>query len=200
MIRFKVHERFNSTIQGEGYWAGSLCDFIRLYGCPVGCPWCDTGYATGSPGISPETLTLESLVSGVESERVVISGGEPFIQSHLQDLVSGLRIAQHRVSVETSGTFYQPIEGAWITLSPKEHVSSHKTDSRMWGLCSEVKIVVETLEDFERYIEQIPQNTPTYVQPCWRDGVANIEPVMQVLKKYQHVKASFQIHKLVGLA
>ena len=44
-IKLPIHETFQSTVQGEGYWTGCLVDFIRLYGCPVGCPWCDTGYA-----------------------------------------------------------------------------------------------------------------------------------------------------------
>lgn len=39
-----VHETFQETIQGEGYWSGTPCDFIRLSGCPVGCWFCDTGY------------------------------------------------------------------------------------------------------------------------------------------------------------
>ena len=37
-------ETFQDTIQGEGAQVGRPCDFIRLYGCPVGCYFCDTGY------------------------------------------------------------------------------------------------------------------------------------------------------------
>jgi 7-carboxy-7-deazaguanine synthase len=33
-----VHETFGPTIQGEGFWTGALVDFVRLAGCPVGCP------------------------------------------------------------------------------------------------------------------------------------------------------------------
>ena len=32
-----IHETFQKTIQGEGYWAGTPVDFIRLAGCSVGC-------------------------------------------------------------------------------------------------------------------------------------------------------------------
>ena len=40
-IKFNVQETFQSTLQGEGYNSGRVCDFIRLYGCPVGCFFCD---------------------------------------------------------------------------------------------------------------------------------------------------------------
>jgi 7-carboxy-7-deazaguanine synthase len=36
-----VVETFHS-VQGEGVWAGINAFFIRLAGCDVGCPWCDT--------------------------------------------------------------------------------------------------------------------------------------------------------------
>ena len=36
-----VVETFHS-VQGEGAWMGTNAFFIRLAGCDVGCPWCDT--------------------------------------------------------------------------------------------------------------------------------------------------------------
>ena len=43
-----IHETFQETVQGEGHWVGLPVDFIRLAGCPVGCYFCDTGYANGN--------------------------------------------------------------------------------------------------------------------------------------------------------
>jgi organic radical activating enzyme len=43
-----IHETFQQTVQGEGHWVGLPVDFIRLAGCPVGCHFCDTGYANGN--------------------------------------------------------------------------------------------------------------------------------------------------------
>src|SRR5690554_113441 len=39
--RYPLNEVFQ-TIQGEGMFTGVAAIFIRLQGCPVGCPWCDT--------------------------------------------------------------------------------------------------------------------------------------------------------------
>ena len=39
-----VNEVFVS-LQGEGHFTGTPAIFVRLQGCDVHCPWCDTGYA-----------------------------------------------------------------------------------------------------------------------------------------------------------
>lgn len=40
-ITLSINEMFE-TIQGEGAHTGIPSIFVRLQGCPVGCPWCDT--------------------------------------------------------------------------------------------------------------------------------------------------------------
>lgn len=39
---YNINEVFVS-IQGEGVQCGEQAAFIRAQGCPVGCPWCDSG-------------------------------------------------------------------------------------------------------------------------------------------------------------
>ena len=39
-----VVETFHS-LQGEGHHSGRSAFFIRLAGCNVGCPWCDTKHS-----------------------------------------------------------------------------------------------------------------------------------------------------------
>src|SRR5690606_10755697 len=40
-VRYPVHEQFH-TWQGEGVHMGRSAYFIRTFGCPVKCPWCDS--------------------------------------------------------------------------------------------------------------------------------------------------------------
>lgn len=117
-----IHEQFYS-FQGEGLHAGRAAYFIRTFGCPVHCPWCDSA-GTWHPDYVPSTvnrLPVEDLVSAAVATRaefVVITGGEPAIHN-LTPLVDALHAAGLKAHLETSGAF--PIRGGfdWITLSPK---------------------------------------------------------------------------------
>ncbi|NER01051.1 MAG: radical SAM protein, partial [Cyanothece sp. SIO2G6] len=63
---------------------GRSAYFIRLFGCPVHCPWCDSA-GTWHPDyvpkdidrISPKALAEQAAASGAEF--VVVTGGEPAI-------------------------------------------------------------------------------------------------------------------------
>ena len=48
------------TLQGEGHLRGSQMAFVRLAGCSINCPGCDTNYTVG------EKLPLDELLSRVE--------------------------------------------------------------------------------------------------------------------------------------
>ena len=75
----KVIEIFES-IQGEGVHIGKAVTFLRLAGCNLHCPWCDTKESWGDVG---EEMTIAEILEKVNSYRssiVVITGGEPTIQ------------------------------------------------------------------------------------------------------------------------
>ena len=42
-LMLPVNELFE-TVQGEATFTGMPSTFVRLQGCDVGCPWCDTKY------------------------------------------------------------------------------------------------------------------------------------------------------------
>lgn len=106
-----VHSIFY-TIQGEGPLVGVPAVFVRLAGCNLQCPGCDTDYTNGR-----HTMSFASIVEGIadvsapqRSPRtldyplVVISGGEPFRQRVVFGLIAHLINHGHRVQVETNGT------------------------------------------------------------------------------------------------
>ena len=72
----RVNESFIS-VQGEGFYTGTPCYFIRLQGCTLRCPWCDsksTWDITGGMLMTFQEI-LEQIPEGIR--HVVLTGGEP---------------------------------------------------------------------------------------------------------------------------
>ncbi|RUO31346.1 7-carboxy-7-deazaguanine synthase QueE [Aliidiomarina sanyensis] len=136
---YPVNELFE-TIQGEGVFTGQPAIFLRLQGCPVGCPWCDTQH-TWTLQPSDQTSAGEILVKtsadtryavqssndivntfkqrGFTAKHVVITGGEPCMYD-LRPLAEVLEEAGYRLQIETSGTFeIRTSDNTWVTVSPK---------------------------------------------------------------------------------
>lgn len=118
--KLQVHSIF-PTIQGEGPFAGQPATFIRLYGCNLQCPMCDTDYTSKRAmfGIEEIEDVLSELMA--PNKLVVITGGEPFRQD-IKLLVNFL--VQHSVTVqiETNGTLFVPgllYNRITIVCSPK---------------------------------------------------------------------------------
>lgn len=203
-LEFPIHETFQSTVQGEGFWVGSLVDFIRLAGCPVGCPWCDTGYSDGGKHTPRKMRSLSELLKEIESPRVVISGGEPFIHRHLPDLVRALLDLGKQVSIETSGAFWQDVAPeAWVTLSPKQHVSANfPVQAGFWDRADEIKLIVETGEELDYYQDYLNTviDRPIFLQPEWHARDRAIPIIMSILRQRTSYRLSLQTHKYIGVA
>ena len=65
--KYPVYERFY-TWQGEGVYLGQAAYFIRLYGCPQACPWCDSA-GTWHPDYRPASVALLSAEALAEQTR-----------------------------------------------------------------------------------------------------------------------------------
>ncbi|HHQ4758065.1 TPA: 7-carboxy-7-deazaguanine synthase QueE [Aeromonas hydrophila] len=138
-MHYPINEIFQ-TIQGEGVFTGLPAIFVRLQGCPVGCPWCDTRHtwvvdparevgvqavldcsneSDGWSKMSTEQILASFQQLGYQARHVVITGGEPCLYD-LQDLSAALIEAGYQVQIETSGTCeIQTHEQTWVTVSPK---------------------------------------------------------------------------------
>lgn len=107
-----VAECFGPTLQGEGPSTGQSALFIRLSGCNLSCPRCDTPYTWDWSRFVRATerrrMTVEELAAwclGSPVRLVVITGGEPLLQQRtLASLVTCLADAGRRVEIETNGT------------------------------------------------------------------------------------------------
>lgn len=114
-----LHSIFN-TIQGEGPHVGRPACFIRLAGCNLQCPACDTEYTEGAKRVPVEDLARR-VREQFPHDLVVITGGEPFRQNILP-LVEILVGIGFSIQIETNGTLApQGDLERWIDLVCKDH-------------------------------------------------------------------------------
>lgn len=108
----EIIEVFN-TIQGEGPHSGLPAVFLRLAGCNIKCPFCDTQYTEGRQSLSLEVV-LSKLYDALAEFRckpiLVITGGEPLRQGPaLWNLIQLMHEGMFtKIQVETNGTI------AWV--------------------------------------------------------------------------------------
>jgi 7-carboxy-7-deazaguanine synthase len=116
----KVSEIFYS-LQGEGLLAGVPSVFVRLAGCPLRCQWCDTKYAWDPT--AGRDYSIEKIIQTIQqwpSKFVVITGGEPMINSSLPQLVQQLKAAGKHITIETAGIKFIPdMPCNLMSISPK---------------------------------------------------------------------------------
>lgn len=127
----EIQEIFLS-IQGEGPFSGTPAVFIRLAGCNLQCPHCDTDYTSWRRSISIFEV-LKEIGKLSEKGLIVITGGEPFRQTKIRDLINllALKLPNHYIQIESNGTLEPPClidgynkdieerSGIYLVVSPK---------------------------------------------------------------------------------
>jgi len=154
----KIRETFVS-FQGE-INVGRLAFFIRTSTCNLHCSFCDSKYAWQDyVNISVDKLVEQA----IHFPRVVITGGEPFLQrEEVAQLVTKLKKQQPEIDIEieTNGTIRPLIIGKYdiqYNVSPKLKNSINKYEERIkpkilnWfnGMNSYFKFVVENEDDVD---------------------------------------------------
>lgn len=105
-----ISETFTS-FQGEGPYTGQRCAFVRFAHCNLRCGWCDTkiswDWRTYRPSEVTKRMPVPELASWVTAQNVdllVITGGEPLLQSAAMATLAQAVPDTVRVQVETNGT------------------------------------------------------------------------------------------------
>ena len=203
----KLIEAFVS-VQGEGAFIGVPALFVRLAGCNLKCPWCDTkeSWSEGCPEIDPVQFMV-NIKQQFDLKNVrcaVVTGGEPTIHSDIKRLIEVLKGAGLRVHLETNGTceYLRDLNADWVACSPKP------------GRCymyfpegvDELKYVVT--EEFNAAIA-IPESTRTrfagkiWLQPCDYGKIAQNREMMEKAVKIAlgdpRLRVGVQLHKLLGV-
>lgn len=191
----RVVEIFQSK-QGEGLWTGVTSTFVRTVGCNLHCGFCDTTYASWQSergvDLAVEEIVGRAILLG--NRHVILTGGEPMIQSETVMLTELLAERKYTVTVETAGTVYLPIKCDLISISPKlsnsipegvseailkRHNTNRKRIESVRRLIAEhpyqLKFVVDQPEDLlevEEYLKELGTASPdrVYLMPMAIDA------------------------------
>jgi len=105
------------SIQGEAHLRGFQMAFLRLAGCSVGCPQCDTNYKLEQRLSASQITERLCEISKGRDRWVWITGGEP-LDHPLRPLYRSLRGAGFSIAIATSGV-HRAIESCdWMSVSP----------------------------------------------------------------------------------
>lgn len=210
------------TIQGEGPYVGRPSIFMRLAGCDLQCPGCDTDYSSNRKVYSLEEYVdrIQVLTRTMNKHKtrplVVITGGEPMRQP-LGPACKSLLMLGYSVQIETNGTIFdESLEGVfpriYVVCSPKTPTVAKE----LWPVINSLKYVIQegkvdptdglptdVLISGLRPARPTPQFRGTiYVQPC-DEGVPelnalNTQATIKSCMEHGHTLC-LQVHKLVGL-
>jgi len=203
------------SLQGESTDTGLPCIFIRLYGCPIGCSYCDQPQ-------TPENrhrTSVASLVDRVKKyhgvKRVCITGGEPMIyKDDLMPLVYELQYEGYTVSIETSGCFkieetgyHRSYKYIMDIKCPSSGVSHKNIYDNLLRLTSndEVVFVIADKKDYN-FMKDVLRKYPTSAQvllsPMFDpDGkpVIGSALVRWLLDDRLDYRVQIQLHKILGI-
>ena len=192
---------------------GRSAFFIRTFGCPVHCPWCDSA-GTWHKDYVPDhvdRMRIEELADEAVSWNpsfAVITGGEPTIQPKLPALVNSLTKRGIRVHIETCGAYRFDDTGIeWMTVSPKREKLPTKENLLN---CNELKIIVDhplAVDEWFATLDTIcgsrewSADKSVWLHPEWsqRDNPEVLNAISEAVKRsspYERVKAGYQLHKL----
>ena len=194
---YSLVETFDS-IQGEGLYNGSLCFFLRLGGCDIGCGWCDEKKSWDESKHPKSSINeIIDLVIKSPSEIVVVTGGEPLMHN-LDELTIELK-KHKRVHLETSGAYNLTGDWDWITLSPKKR---KLPSPEIYKKTNELKCIIYNNSDFEFAINEskkVSKDCLLYLQPEWSKKDYMVEKIINFIKLNPRYKLSTQKHKYLGL-
>jgi 7-carboxy-7-deazaguanine synthase len=218
-----------ACVQGEGCQTGVPMVLLRLHGCMVGCPWCDTKETwrvdeqhraptlDAALGTSPAwySIMAAALVEQIvqrypQHEWVLLSGGEPTEQD-CQPLIRALTRYGRRVAVETSGTgehvqaLLHPLRVAWLTLSPKLGMPGKRLlRAEIVQHANEIKWPVgrqQDIDDLEAFLalHGVGADQTVCVQPISQSRRATDLCLAVLDREHPEWRLSVQTHKYLAL-
>lgn len=214
----RVHSVF-LTIQGEGPHCGHRALFIRLFGCNLRCPGCDTDYTSQSKEVNDSFMLGQAQIHLPPGGLVVITGGEP-LRQNIAPSVWRLLTAGFRVQIETNGVLWDSAIGDLlhsfqdtfsIVCSPKtsrihEQVLHHAAAFKYVLQAGQVDVDGLPLRALQHAasprVARPREGAPVYVQPMDEAdpeaNALNLAAAIGSVMKHGHV-LQVQVHKIINM-
>ncbi len=163
------------TLQGEGRFAGWPAVFVRLAGCNYGsktdfCGFCDTDFRLGGSDLyEVDDLVKKLEALGQATDILVITGGEPTLQTAALDLIVKAADSFAEVQIETNGTqpkFFAEAEARGLTGRDFVTVVSPKANERLGHYPPMHDLVTWWASDFKFVLSANP-DSPHHTVPEW---------------------------------
>lgn len=201
------------SIQGESKDSGLPCTFVRLWGCPIGCSYCDQY----QPLEDKKRISVGNIVEKIKRlhcNYVCITGGEPLIYDETIVLVYELLSLGYKVSIETSGcipidkdNYNRTFRYVMDIKCPSSGVSEKNIYDNLVNLQNkdEVKFVIKDKEDYnfmKRVLKKYPTSAKILVSPMFDENekpVIGKELVEWILKDELDVRVQIQLHKILNV-
>lgn len=212
----EIHSIFR-TIQGEGPLAGTPAVFVRLAGCNLQCPMCDTEYTQGRKLLSRYQLLekIDSLMGSSKINLIVLTGGEPFRQNIIPFIDLARVESNFQIQIETNGTLFLP--GPWhlknlsIVCSPKTPKIHPEIDR--WASCFKYVMDSDHVSESDGLPTDVLGTGLVPARPYMQDAIIYLQPADEgdIEKNQRNMEAciesclkfgyrlSIQLHKLIGL-
>lgn len=190
----QVTESIHKVIQGEGPNIGKKMGLIRLSGCPVKCPECDSKHTWSPQHRTPvKDYTIDQMIEEIENfvaltriNTILFSGGEPGL--YFQELGHMIRKLKEKPSnrdinfeVETTGLYsckdlVEADSTIFINFSPKIGALQKASPIKKWRA-------------FEEKISE-PMNFPRFYS---LKIVVSVEEQEENLREIADFKAKYNI-------
>ena len=196
-----------ASIHGESQYAGLPCTLVRTTGCDLRCTYCDTTYAFSGG----RDMTVDEIVGEVKRHGlpfVLLTGGEPMLQTEISPLAARLLAEGFKVAIETSGAhLVDGLPQAVCRIADIKTPSSGEADRVQWRVldslrpCDAAKFVLSDEADYRWSAEQVlrlglAQRTEVLFSPVH----GRLDPrdlVAWIVRDRLPVRVNLQLHKYV---
>tara|TARA_Y100001963_G_scaffold43478_1_gene60904 strand:+ start:715 stop:1329 length:615 start_codon:yes stop_codon:yes gene_type:complete len=171
------------SVQGEAHLRGFSMAFVRLAGCSVGCPGCDTDYSAHGAALSAQDIAArvsDVFPSNYRDRWVWVTGGEPYDRD-LRPLITEFRRLGISIAVATSGK-HRAIEAVdWLS------VSYHGGYPLAQKYGHEIKLIdgLNGLDPWQ-FLDEYPDDQTDYwyryVQPLTVDGAEDADSLKRCMR------------------